>query len=157
VVIDTMAELDTGTNSRPDAAERIRQNRFRFLRRPQAYAAQLPQNPLVTDPGMLEEQAGERRQGDRRKKDGLGLLPVARTPDEREYRTQLNKLLGLFLAGFGAFVIGGSSNLLVSVSTQNVVLGMVLGAALMGQGLYLVGRRERRRRGRRKVRAMGNA
>jgi hypothetical protein len=38
-----------------------------------------------------------------------------------------------------------------------VVLGMVLGAALMGQGLYLVGRRERRRRGRRKVRAMGNA
>jgi hypothetical protein len=153
VVTDTMAELDTGTNSRPVDAERARQNRFRIRRRPHTYAAQPAHNPHMTDPALLEEQVSERRNGDRRKKDGLGLLPVARTPDERAYRTQLNKLVGLFLAGFGAFIAGGSSNLLVSGSTQNAVLGMALGAMLMGRGLSLVGRRERRRRGRRKVRA----
>lgn len=109
----------------------------------------------MIDPALLEEQVTERRNGDRRQKDGLGLLPVARNPDEREHRTQLNKLVGLFLAGFGAFIAGGSSNLLVSGSTQNALLGIVLGAGMLGRGIYLIGRRERRRRGRRKVRTNG--
>ena len=100
----------------------------------------------------FEQPVGERRQDDRRKKDGLGLLPVATTPDEREYRARLNKLAGLFLAGFGAFSAGGSSDLLVAGSVQNAVLGMVM----LGQGIYLMGRRDRRRRGRRKVRSGGN-
>ena len=80
----------------------------------------------------FEQPVGERRQDDRRKKDGLGLLPVATTPDEREYRARLNKLAGLFLAGFGAFSAGGSSDLLVAGSVQNAVLGMVM----LGQGIY---------------------
>lgn len=106
----------------------------------------------------LEHQAddlrqGDRRQEDRRKKDGLGLLPVATSPDERAYREQLNRLSGMVLAGFGAFIAGGSSSLLVSGSTQNAVLGMLLGAVMLGRGLYMVGKRERRRRGRRKVRS----
>ncbi|MGY2892546.1 hypothetical protein [Deinococcus sp. UYEF24] len=109
----------------------------------------------------LEQEAGahnqgDRRQGDRRKKDGLGLLPVATSPDEREYRARLNKLAGLLLAGFGAFIAGGSSNLLASGSTQSAVLGMVLGAVMLGQGVYMIGKRERRRRGRRKVRSGRN-
>ncbi|MGY2892526.1 hypothetical protein [Deinococcus sp. UYEF24] len=158
---DTMAELVTGTSRSPEAAERARQNRFRIRRRPRnyTYATQPAQNPPPhgTDPVILEEYFIERRQSVRRKQDGLGLLPVAKTPDERQYRTQLNRLAGLFLAGFGAFIAGGSSKLLTSGSTENAVLGMVLGAVMMGQGLYLVGRRERRRRGRRKVRAKGTA
>ncbi|WP_407571197.1 hypothetical protein [Deinococcus altitudinis] len=100
----------------------------------------------------VQHEAGDRRQGDRRKKDGLGILPLATSPGEREYRARLNRLTGLLLAAFGAFIAGGSSNLLVSGSTQNAALGMVLGAVMLGQGVYMIGKRERRRQGRRKVR-----
>ena len=106
-------------------------------------------------PAQTGQNTGDQRRGDRRRKDGLGLLPVATSTDEREYRARLNRLAGLLLAGFGAFITGGSSSLLKSGTIQNAVLGMLLGAVMLAQGLYMIGRRERRRRGRRKVRSRG--
>ena len=107
--------------------------------------------------GSPEQQLGERRQGDRRQKDGLGLLPRASTPDEHEYRARLNRLGGLFLSGFGALIAGGSGSLISLGSTHSGLSGVVLGAVLLARGLYMVGKRERRRRGRRKVRSRGES
>ena len=108
-------------------------------------------------PRSTEQQPSDRRQGDRRQRDGLGILPRARTPDEAEYRARLNKLGGFFLSCFGALVAGGGGSLLASGFTLNGISGLALGATLFAQGLYVIGKRERRRRGRRRVRSREEA
>jgi hypothetical protein len=108
-------------------------------------------------PRSTVQRPGDRRQGDRRQRDGLGILPRARTADEAEYRARLNKLGGFFLSGFGALVAGGGGSLLASGSTLNGISGLALGATLLARGLYVIGQRERRRRGRRRVRSRGEA
>lgn len=87
---------------------------------------------------------GERRHGERRKKDGLGLLPPARTPDARLARDRLNKLIGFLLVVVGAVIVGG---LIPAIQGGNgsFLFGMILALLVMGHGIGLIARRERRR------------
>jgi hypothetical protein len=119
----------------------------------------LPDIAVAFDPeirrALPEQQLGERRQGDRRKKDGLGLLPPSVSPQERENRSTLNTLIGALLSAFGAFIAAGGVGLLGPGFMWSSLWSIILGIAMLGQGLRLVGRRERRQSGRRKVRADG--
>jgi hypothetical protein len=114
----------------------------------------LLERPPEVEP-VLEEQPvaqDNRRRGvERRQKDGLGLFPLATTPEERENRTMLNRLIGGLLAGLGSFAAGGGLGLLGPQYTWNATASVILGAAMIGQGVYLIGKRERRQRGRRTV------
>ncbi|WP_456829239.1 hypothetical protein [Deinococcus sp. UYEF24] len=148
---DTEAELDTGPTiqshtQKPGWLQRLQ---LHFKR---TQAAPPPQLDLLAGQAA-PDQIGERRRGDRRKKDGLGLLPLATTPEERENRTLLNRLIGGILAGLGSFVVGGGVGLLGPQYKWNAAVSVILGVAMLGQGVYLIGKRERRQRGRRKVRA----
>jgi hypothetical protein len=148
VVTDTEAELDSGPTiqshvQKPGWLQRLQLH----FKRAQASP---PQPDLLAGQAALD-QIGERRRGDRRKKDGLGLFPLATTPEERENRTMLNRLIGGLLAGLGSFAAGGGLGLLGPQYTWNATASVILGAAMIGQGVYLIGKRERRQRGRRKV------
>ena len=99
---------------------------------------------------------GDRRQEERRRRDGLGLLPPARTPQERAYREQLNKVAGLLLVLFGASIVGSSARSMLHGSVV-ALIGVALGLVALGRGIYLIARQERRRQaGRRKIRSRGN-
>jgi len=96
---------------------------------------------------------GDRRHGERRKQDGLGLLTRARTPDARLARDRLNKLIGFLLVVGGAVIVGG---LIPSIQRGNgsSLFGVILALLVMVQGIGLIAKRERRRgRDRRRIRS----
>lgn len=101
----------------------------------------------------MTQEPGERRREERRKRDGMGWLPLARSPEERANREQLNKMLGLLLLVLGAAIVGGSASLLAD-GNWTAVPRVVLGLFALGWGVFLIGRQDRRGEdwGRRKIR-----
>lgn len=85
---------------------------------------------------------------ERRRRDGLGLLPPAMTPQQQRQRARANRLAAAALIVVGAFVVGGSLSLLVQRSEPVVWLGLIFGGVVVVQGVLLAGRRERRGTGR---------
>ena len=89
---------------------------------------------------------------DRRQRDGLGLLPRATSSREREQRARANRLVALVLTLFGALVVVGSLATLMVRPEQLGVLALSMGLFILGQGVLLARRPERRRSNRRKAR-----
>ena len=89
---------------------------------------------------------------DRRQRDGLGLLPRATSSKDRDKRARANRLVALVLTLFGAFVVVGGLTSLVVHPVALGVLTLVLGLFILGQGVLLARRPERRQSNRRKVR-----
>ncbi len=83
---------------------------------------------------------------ERRRQDGIGLLPAAVTSEQRRKRERSNRLLALFLILAGGFISGGSLTLLAHRMDPVLPLGLILGVVVLGQGVVLAGRRERRGR-----------
>ena len=81
---------------------------------------------------------------DRRRQDGLGLLPPAMTTEQRQKRERLNRTGGLMLTVAGAFIVGGSLGLLFERPDVVSWMGVLLGLSMVAQGVSLVGRRDRR-------------
>ena len=86
---------------------------------------------------------------DRRRQDGLGLLPPARTPEQRHRRERANRVGGFVLVLIGSFVVGGSLALLGKQLGPEFGFSLTLGLVVLSQGLWLIGRRDRRRHDRR--------
>ena len=84
---------------------------------------------------------------ERRRQDGLGLLPPARTPEQRYRRERANRIGGFVLVLIGSFVVGGSLALLRGQLGPEFGFSLTLGLLVLSQGLWLLGRRERRRQG----------
>ena len=84
---------------------------------------------------------------ERRRKDGLGLLPPARTPEQRYRRERANKVGGFVLVLIGSFVVGSSLALLGKQLGPEFGFSLTLGILVLSQGLWLLGRRERRKQG----------
>ena len=84
---------------------------------------------------------------ERRRRDGLGLLPPARTPEQRRRRERANKVGGFVLVLIGSFVVGGSLALLRGQLGPEFGFSLTLGGLVLSQGLWLLGRRERRKQG----------
>lgn len=84
---------------------------------------------------------------ERRRQDGLGLLPLAMTTEQRQKRERFNRAGGLMLTTAGAFIVGGSFGLLYAQPDVVSSMGVVLGLSMFAQGLSLVGRRDRRGKG----------
>lgn len=83
---------------------------------------------------------------ERRRQDGIGLLPAAVTSEQRRQRERSNRLLALFLILTGGFISGGSLTLIEHRMDPVLPLGLILGVVVLGQGVVLAGRRERRGR-----------
>lgn len=94
---------------------------------------------------------GGRRNKERRKKDGLGLLPRATTPSQRLIRERINRLIG-FLLIIGGVLIVGRLIPAIERGKGSYVFVVVLAPLVIAQGVNLIGRRERRRTDRRKIR-----
>ena len=86
---------------------------------------------------------------ERRRQDGLGLLPPARTPEQRYRRERANKVGGFVLVLIGSFVVGSSLALLGRQLGPEFGFSLTLGVLVLSQGLWLIGRRDRRRHDRR--------
>lgn len=84
---------------------------------------------------------------ERRRQDGLGLLPPARTPEQRYRRERANRVGGFVLVLIGSFVVGSSLALLRGQLGPEFGLSLTLGILVLSQGLWLLGRRERRKQG----------
>ncbi|WP_407569694.1 hypothetical protein [Deinococcus altitudinis] len=93
---------------------------------------------------MASHTAETERRVERRRQDGLGLLPLAMTPEERQKRERFNRAGGLMLTTAGAFIVGGSFGLLFGRPDAVSWMGVLLGLSMCAQGVSLVGRRERR-------------
>ena len=90
-----------------------------------------------------------RSQTDRRQCDGLGLLPRAKTLEEREARHRANLLIGWWLIALGlVMTLSGLRNL---IRTRDFTAGVLvlLGIFVLAQGVQLVRRKERRKANRR--------
>ncbi len=85
---------------------------------------------------------------ERRRRDGLGLLPPASTPEQRYRRERANKVGGFVLVLIGSFVVGGSLALLQGQFGPEFGFSLTLGLLILSQGLWLLGRRERRKHSR---------
>ena len=85
---------------------------------------------------------------ERRRRDGLGLLPPARTPEQRYRRERANRIGGFVLVLIGSFVVGGSLALLQGQFGPEFGFSLTLGLLILSQGLWLLGRRERRKHSR---------
>ena len=86
-----------------------------------------------------------RSQTDRRQRDGLGLLPRARTPEERKARHRANLLIGWWLIALGLVTtLSGLRNLIRTPNPTARVL-LILGIIVLVQGVMLVRRKERRK------------
>lgn len=85
---------------------------------------------------------------ERRRRDGLGLLPPARTPEQRYRRERANRIGGVVLVLIGSFVVGGSLALLQGQFGPEFGFSLTLGLLILSQGLWLLGRRERRKHSR---------
>ncbi|WP_407540730.1 hypothetical protein Q0M94_04850 [Deinococcus radiomollis] len=85
---------------------------------------------------------------ERRRRDGLGLLPPAMTTEQRRKRERFNRAGGLTLTTAGAFIVGGSLGLLFAQPDVVSWMGVLLGLSMGVQGVSLVGRRDRRGTGR---------
>ena len=82
---------------------------------------------------------------DRRQQDGLGLLPRAKTPEEREARHRANLLIGWWLIALGLVTtLSGLRNLIRTPNPTARVL-LILGIIVLVQGVMLVRRKERRK------------
>ena len=86
---------------------------------------------------------------ERRRQDGLGLLPPARTPEQRYRRERANRVGGFVLVLIGSFVVGSSLALLGRQLGPEFGFSLTLGVLVLSQGLWLIGRRDRRRHDRR--------
>jgi len=86
---------------------------------------------------------------ERRQKDGLGLLPRVADPRKRRARHRANQVLGAGLTVFGGAVVGCGLAFLHRGEVLHGVLALLLGLITLVQGVWLVGRLERRDRGRR--------
>ncbi len=84
---------------------------------------------------------------ERRRRDGLGLLPPARTPEQRYRRERANRVGGFVLVLIGSFVVGGSLALLRGQLGPEFGFSLTLGILVLLQGMWLLGRRERRKQG----------
>ena len=85
---------------------------------------------------------------ERRRRDGLGLLPPACTPEQRYRRERANKVGGFVLVLIGSFVVGGSLAPLQGQFGPEFGFSLTLGLLILSQGLWLLGRRERRKHSR---------
>ena len=104
----------------------------------------------MQQPGAIPD---PRSQTDRRQRDGLGLLPRARTPEEREARHRANLLVGWWLIVMGLVtILSGLRNLIRTQDVTARVL-LILGAIVLVQGVRLVRRKERRKVDRRAQRS----
>ena len=101
------------------------------------------QQGTMSQEGVFQEGAFR----DRRRQDGLGLLPPARTPEQRYRRERANKVGGFVLVLIGSFVVGGSLALLRGQLGPEFGFSLTLGILVLSQGLWLLGRRERRKQG----------
>ena len=81
---------------------------------------------------------------ERRRRDGIGVLPPAVSPEQRRKRQRSNRLLAFFLILAGGFISGGSLTLVEHRVDPVLPLGLILGVVVLGQGVALAGRRERR-------------
>ena len=97
-------------------------------------------------PGAIPD---PRSQTDRRQRDGLGILPRARTPEERETRRRANLMIGGWLIVLGLVATSFSLRHLVRVPDFNAWTLLLLGAVVLSQGVVLVRRKERRKADRR--------
>ena len=88
---------------------------------------------------------------ERRRQDGLGLLPPAMTSEQRQKRERFNQAGGLMLTTAGAFIVGGSLGLLFERPDVVSWMGVLLGMSMFAQGISLVGRHDRRGQSRRKT------
>ncbi len=94
--------------------------------------------------GVFQEDAFR----ERRRRDGLGLLPPARTPEQRYRRERANRVGGFVLVLIGSFMVGGSLALLRGQLGPEFGFSLALGMLVLSQGLWLLGRRERRKHSR---------
>ena len=101
------------------------------------------QQGTMSQEGVFQEGAFR----DRRRQDGLGLLPPARTPEQRHRRERANRVGGFVLVLIGSFVVGGSLALLRGQLGPEFGFSLTLGILVLSQGLWLLGRRERRKQG----------
>ena len=104
----------------------------------------------MQQPGAIPD---PRSQTDRRQRDGLGILPRAKTPEERGARRRANLMVGWWLIVLGLVAI--LSGLLNLIRTQDVTARvlLILGAIVLVQGVMLVRRKERRKVDRRAQRS----
>jgi hypothetical protein len=86
---------------------------------------------------------------DRRQRDGLGLLPRARTTQERQHRARANRAGAFTLIVFGSLVFLASLVLVFLHPASLAWLGVLSGSLILLQGVSLAGRRERRQADRR--------
>ena len=89
---------------------------------------------------------------ERRKKDGLGILPRATTPEERHKREQYNQIASITLISLGGITTLATLQMIYTQPAQLPALwpGPVLGLILFARGMYLALRPERRRDDRRR-------
>jgi len=94
----------------------------------------------------VPRQTGSRLQIERRQKDGLGLLPRVADPRRRQARHRANQVLGAALTLFGGAVVGCGLAYIHRGEAVHGALALLLGLILIAQGVWQVGRRERRDR-----------
>lgn len=101
--------------------------------------------------GLLGKRPVPRRGGpsgvhERRRRDGLGLLPRETDPRRRQARHRANQGLGIALILFGGTVMGCSLAFVQRGEAAHGGLALLLGLVTLLQGVWLVGRQERRGR-----------
>ena len=104
----------------------------------------------VHQPGTIPD---PRSQTDRRQRDGLGILPRATTPEERETRRRANLMIGGWLIVLGLVATLFSLRHLIRVPNFSAWMLLLLGAVVLAQGVALVRRKERRKADRRAQRS----